>query len=113
MKKFARKPGLAYKRLRYLLLNNIFQGSDTVSKANQTKKSYLITYDFLNNIIKSINEAHNEKVNSIDVNHENTLLASCSSDKLVKIWLLENFTFLKTLNKHKNAVNLIKVFILI
>ena len=66
-------------------------------------------YNFSENTIIKIVKEHNEKINSLDINHENTLLASCSNDKLIKIWLIENYTVIRTLNKHKKPVNLIKV----
>lgn len=48
--------------------------------------------------------AHDKDINSLDINHSSTLLASASQDRTVKIWSIEDGAVLGILRGHKRGV---------
>lgn len=76
------------------ILSLLFQGGDDgLVKVWDTHNGYLI-YTI---------RAHQEAVNDIAVNEENTLVATASSDGYVRVWKMGEFTPVVNLDAHTNS----------
>ncbi len=56
------------------------------------------------NMLKSLN-GHTDSVNSVDFSPDNSLLASGSSDKTIKVWDIATGNLLKSLSGHSDRIN--------
>ena len=60
----------------------------------ETGKVYLYEL-FSGNIITSFN-AHVERINDLEISYDNSVLVTCSSDNMIKLFLIERYIYLFT-----------------